>query len=253
MFYSRIKRGRKLRNRRRKERIRYDQALEALEIYHNDELKISTVIDNGFFPEKSISHTCQVPSCSQRIRYEYVMENKKNGDILVVGSTCVWELLDMNSEQIKDFNRIERSIKDYHKMLEWSKENPDVVEKLERLKMKDIGFFRPFWEEIEYAPLDAEDTDYIRELDVDKVIYVESNIAIKAKTRVFKNRERAQRILPSNYNTLLGYLKELTSSYPNNKFYNDLSSWVSSGKTLSSGQLSCIDNDYKKKIASQAV
>ncbi len=256
MFYSRIKRGRKLTNKRRVKRIRYDQALEALKVYQNNELRILTVIDNNIFPEKSVSHVCQIPSCSQRIRYEYVMENKNNNEKLIVGSTCVWELLGLSQEEIKSFTKVENSIKDYHRKIKWERENPDVCDKIVKLKENKVNFFRPFWEEIGYAPLDDEDTNYIRGLDVDDVIYKESQKLLAVQIAVESNRNRIinkSAPTPDNYDDAINGLKQLSIAFPSNSFYASLLSWVENGRVLSKAQIACIEKDIINKLKTQLV
>ncbi len=156
--------------RKKVQRIHYDQALEALKAYQSEDLCVSNVTDNITFPDESISNVCQVPGCGQKIRYEYVIENKENYDKIIVGSTCVGEVLGLGEEETKDFPKIENAIKDYHRKIRWERMYPDVVEKLNALKENDIRFFRPFWEEIVYAPLDEEDTEYIKNLNVGKIV-----------------------------------------------------------------------------------
>ncbi len=183
MFYSKIKKGKKMVSKRKKtQRIHYEQALEILKTYQSEDLCVADVTDNITFPDDSISGVCQVPGCGQKIRYEYVIENKENRDKLIVGSTCVGEVLGLDEEATKDFPKIEKSIKDYHRKVRWERDNPDIVKKLADLKDNDIRFFRPFWEEVDYAPLDDEDTNYIKNLDVDIIIRTKQEGEMNPKT-----------------------------------------------------------------------
>ena len=84
------------RKKEKKRKMKYVDALRALKAYQNSKLKLVRVIDNGLNPNKSISHKCQVPGCGMNIRYEYVLQSKETTEIMIAGSTCVWELLEMS-------------------------------------------------------------------------------------------------------------------------------------------------------------
>jgi hypothetical protein len=150
----------------RSKRIKYAEALIALKAYQNSELKLTKMIDNVFTPSKSISPKCQLEGCGMNIRYEYILQSKVTDEIIIAGSTCVWVMLGLSEEQIKDFRKVESSIKDFHDMLSWRKDNMDVWEKLKELRKANISKFKPFWEEVEFCRLHPEDERYIRGIDV---------------------------------------------------------------------------------------
>jgi hypothetical protein len=155
------------RRKMKKRLFKYVEALTALKAYGNSEMKVKEIIDNVMFPNRSRSHHCQVPHCGMAIRYEYVMVNKTSGDEIVVGSTCVWEMLGLSKEQIKEFGKFESTVKEFHKMLAWKKDNQDVYAKVKDLEGRNVKPFEPFWNEVKYTSLGDWDTEYIRNLDVD--------------------------------------------------------------------------------------
>ncbi len=260
MFATRIRRGYRLKS-RKKDRIRYEDALEALKTYENGELRIRTVIDNHYF--KGFASNCQVPGCNQHIRYEYVMENKESGDKLIAGSTCVWILLGLSEEQIKTFKRVEKGIKNYHKVLEWERENYDVKKALDELKSNRVVFFKPFWEEIEFEPLDEEDTEYIRNIIPRlRELIVKSRISVgTAKSSVYANSEKKVQlpeqvpvvkiikpvpVKSADYDDVVRYLEKLAVKFPSNRFYSSLLEWIDGGKVLTPAQLNCVRRDAVK-------
>lgn len=231
------------RRRSKRHRIKYIEALRALKAYQNSELRLLKVIDNVLAPNKSLSDRCQVPHCNQPIRWEYVMENKKTFEQLVAGSTCVWELLNLSKKDIKEFERIELAIKDFHKMIFWKKDNMDVFKKIMELKNRKVMSFAPFWEELEYAPLDDEDTQYIRRLDVDEA-EKKYHEALK-KTAQRAAQQRGGHKPPSDYDKVLKALDYLISQDPRNKFFDSLKK-QSEKRVLSPKQISCIKRSMNR-------
>lgn len=222
-------------------RIKYEDAIKGLEGYQNSELKISKVIDNKLFPNESISCRCQIPGCNKHIRYEYVLENKLSHAIIVAGSTCVWPTLGLSEIEKKDFLSYERAVKEYHDMLEWSKDNKDVVDKLKLMESERLNQFRPFWEEIRYCRLMDEDAEYIRSIDVDRIISRRDEE--KRKKEEYRRMTEQQRIAADEaYSKVVSALETLARTYPNNNFYKSLSRQVSCGRKLSDRQIFCIKN-----------
>ena len=129
-------------------------------------------MDNKSQSFLSTSGHCQVPHCGQKIRYEYHVKNLKNQDapILVVGSTCIGELFGLSDAELKMFNQAEKSFRAISDMIAWRTENIDVCDKLADLKKDNVVVFRPFWEEIEYQALDEEDTEFIRNVNVQDMV-----------------------------------------------------------------------------------
>lgn len=233
-----------LRRKRRKKRLmKYKEALQALKAYQNSKLRLIRVIDNQLNPNKSISSKCQVPHCGKSIRYEYLLENKETGEKIVAGSTCVWELLNLSEQKIKDFRKIEKTIKNFHKVIEWRRKNEDVYNKLMKLKKNNVTKFREFWEEIEYCPLCDFDTEYIRNLDIDKEIE-KHNKKLKGKN-FKKNIPNISGEDDDNYEKVINSLNELLKEYPNNKFYKSLKE-QSLEKVLTKKQIWCIKKGMNK-------
>jgi hypothetical protein len=165
-----ILRKRRALRRRASRRIKYAEALQLLKAYENNNLKIKTLIDNKLQPNKSISNKCTLDGCGHPIRYEYVLVTIDTGIEKVVGSTCVAVMLDLSKEQIKEFSKIETTMKDFHDMLLWRKTNMDVWEKLQEIKKLNLEWFKPFWEEVDFSRLHPEDEDFIRSLSIDEAI-----------------------------------------------------------------------------------
>jgi hypothetical protein len=154
-------------------RIRYDEALKKLQSFQNNDVKLTKVIDNVLYPNKSVAKGhCQLPGCNMAIRWEYLLENKDpdRGEGIWVGSTCVWVMLNLSADDIKKFEKYENSVKEFHEMIQWKNDNPDVWDRLMRLKEEGVEYYRPFWEEVAYCKLHIEDEEYIRTFDIDKEI-----------------------------------------------------------------------------------
>lgn len=219
-----------------KGKIKYEDAIKGLKGYENSELKIVEVIDNVLFPHRSISCNCQIPGCNHKIRYEYVLENKVSKDRIVAGSTCVWPTLGLSELEKKDFQKFEKVVKEYHDMLTWKSENPDVWDKLMKLKDADMTYYRPFWREIETCRLTEEDTEYIRGLDVDKLIKRrDEKRAIEEENRRLNAEQRKAR--EAEYAKVVEGLDTLLNAYPDNNFYKSLKTTVTAGYKLSPSQV----------------
>lgn len=229
-------------NRRKfkKRLMKYVDALKALKAYGNGELELIRVIDNTLNPGKSISHNCQVEGCNQRIRYEYVLRTKIDGSEIIAGSTCVWDLLGLSEHEIKDFGEIEKTIKDFHKMIMWKRENEDVYKRVKRLEMFDVKGFEVFWKEIQYSPLNEVDTEFIRGLDMDDEIQrwekevervrLEEERKNKQKELFtqnyhLENDKNISDVEDDEYNKIMSRLDELFSIYGENqlKYYKNKS------------------------------
>lgn len=235
-----------------KGRIKYEDAIKGLEGYENSELRIADVIDNVLFPHKSVSCKCQIPGCNHRIRYEYVLENKESHERFVAGSTCVWPTLGLSELQKKEFLTFENVVKEYHDMIQWRKENPDIIEKLEKAKQAKLNQFRPFWEEIDHCRLMEEDEEYIRSTDIDKIIRAkEENDRKRDEYRRMTEEQRRRN--DEEYQKVLDGLNSLVEFYPDNDFYKSLQSTVSHGFRLSANQvryvkIGCNKRWYEKNI-----
>ena len=230
------------RKRKKKRYMRYVEALQSMRAYQNNELKLEMVLDLNRHPGMSIGGgRCQISSCNQWIRWEYHLKSKITGDIIAVGSTCVWTLLEMSKEQIKEFNKIEGVIKDFHKMMEWRRGNMDVWDKIRQAKNRGIMSLEPFWEEVKYAMLDDEDTDYIRSLDLNKEedrwrVEKENKERIERAKAYKKNTKKEP---PEGYEKVLKALGALTDKYPKEGFYKSLKEAANRG-TLSDKQIASI-------------
>jgi hypothetical protein len=240
-----------------KNRIKYEDAINGLKGYENSELKIADVIDNVRFPHKSISCNCQIPGCNHKIRYEYVLEDKKTKEQLVAGSTCVWPTLGLSELQKKDFLKFEKAVKEYHDMLAWKDENPDVVEKLALLEKEGFTYYRPFWNEIQHCRLTDMDTDYIRNTDVNKMIQQREERKQREEA-IRKEREERERQYRESYNKVLKGLESLTQAYPENAFYSSLARRVDLGVRLSDSQqryikIGCNKLWYETNVKGKAI
>lgn len=225
--------------------IKYEDAIKGLESYENGELKIVDVIDNVLFPARSVSNHCQVPGCNHPIRYEYVLENKVTKERFVAGSTCVWPTLGMSELQKKEFLTYEGVVKEYHAMLWWRNANPDVVEKIEKAQRANLNQFRPFWQEIDHSPLLDEDTEYIRNTDMDAIIAAKEEREKKAREwREMSQAQREQR--NAEYQKVLTALDGLIKADPKNEFYASLK-WSSERGRLTDKQIRCIKVDCNKR------
>lgn len=226
--------------------IKYEDAIKGLESYESGELKIVDMIDNVLYPHKSVSDHCQIPGCNHPIRYEYVLENKLTHERIVAGSTCVWPTLGLSEIQKKEFITYETVVKEYHAMLEWRNNNPDVVEKIEKAKQANLYRFKPFWQEIDHAALLDEDTEYIRNTDIDKIVAAKEEADRKANEwRMMSEAEREKR--RQEYQRVVDALKGLYDSNPNNEFYASLQAQVCRGRRLSDKQVRCIKVACNKK------
>jgi len=249
---SQLRNNRRLNRRLKNSRIRYEDAFNALTAYQNSELKIDNVIDNKLTPSKSIANHCQLVGCGMKIRYEYVMKNKIDGTIKVVGSTCVWVLLEMSKEQIKEFVKIENSIKDYHDMIIWRNDNMDVWNKLEELKAADASYYKAFWEEVEFCRLHPEDEEYIRNVDVAYAIKrdqdykaarfgrrtaVQNNLPETFKDVTTKNCESITGETDEGYKKVVETLKTLIEKNPKNDILKSMKLQEQNGKVLTLNQI----------------
>jgi hypothetical protein len=157
---------------------------------------------------------------------------------MVAGSTCVWPTLGLSEIQKKEFLTYEKVVKEYHDMLQWRQENPDVVAKLFRMKSEKLNQFRPFWEEAEHCRLMDEDTEYIRSTDVDKIIKARDERE-RQKAEYRRMTEEQRRKSNEEYQKVLEGLETLRNKYPENHFYASLSATAKNYR-LSKGQIRCI-------------
>lgn len=226
------------RKRRKKRHLRYAEALKAMKAYQNNQLKLEHVVDRKLTPGRSKGDgRCALSSCRQWIRWEYHMRSKVTNELLVVGSTCVWTLLELSKEKIKSFEKIERTIKDFHRMLEWRKDNLDVWQKIREAQKRRIMTLEAFWEEIKYEALDQEDTDYIRNLDLDaeeKKWLKKKDDAEKAKQVAVQNE-----LPPDGYDKVIAALDRLVAKFPDNDFYKSLKEY-SGRKILTPKQITSV-------------
>lgn len=234
-----------------KNRIRYEDAISTLKGMNGTDFEIESVIDNDWEPNKSISHHCQIPGCGQCIRYEYVLKDKRDEKKkLVVGSTCVWPTLGLGELGKKEFQTLDKAVREHGLMVSWRAENQDVVEKLNRLKSENLTYFRAFWEEIEYSRLMDEDAEFIRSVDVDKEIQKRDEAIRRKKERQERRRNMYRSysspstapISDAEYEKVLRCLKVLASENPRNRFYANLLS-TSEKFHLTANQIFCIKKD----------
>lgn len=193
-----------------KKHMKYVDALNKLRSYQKGNLSLVDVIDNGWTPSRSVSDKCQVEGCGKKIRYEYILKNTENDSRIVAGSTCVWVLLDMSKEEIKDFNKIERTIKDYHKSLKWRLDNPDVWDKVVELRNRNLKEFEPFWVEVERIDLVEEDTEFLRNLDMSVV----EHMVLSGNSR----GGTVSSLTTDEYKKVIGYLNDLVVKYPDRTY-----------------------------------
>ena len=229
-----------------KNRIKYTDAVKGITKYESADYTLDGVIDNKLEPNHSISCNCQIPGCNMRIRYEYVLKDKKSGNKVVAGSTCVWPTLGMSELEKKEFLSYDKAIKEHSDLLEWEKANPDVVAKLDRLKGLSLHQYRPYWEEIEYSRLMDEDTEYIRNLDVDEIVRrLEEAKRVKEERRrkeeeYRKASDEEKKRLDDEYNRVLQGLDSLIENNPDSAFYKSLKSQVRYGRKLTEKQCDCV-------------
>ena len=151
-------------------RVKFRNTLRDLSIYGNDELELVEVVDNEANPELSLSNRCLVQGCNKRIRFEYHVYEKNTDNLIVCGSNCCCTLLGLSKLQQKSFKSIEAALKEKKELEDYKKNNPDIVEKLEKLNEYDLPFYKPFCEEIKVSALTGEDTEFIRSLNMRLVI-----------------------------------------------------------------------------------
>ena len=244
------------RKRKKKRYMRYTEALQAMKAYQNNELKLEQVLDLNKTSHMGRSvggGRCQISGCNQWIRWEYHLKSKITGDVIAVGSTCVWTMLELSKEQIKEFEKTERVIKDFHKMLEWRAGNMDVWKKIKEAKNRKIMSLELFWEEVEYAALDVEDTDYIRNLDLEKeekrwIAEKEKKERMKAD----KSYVRGKGEPPDGYDKVLKALEALIKKNPGEGFYKSLKEASDRG-TLSDKQIISIKIATNKMYFNEVV
>jgi predicted CopG family antitoxin len=227
--------------RRTSKRIKYTEALKSLKAYQNSKLVIEDVIDNVRHPKKSISKKCQLEGCGSVIRWEYLLRSKETNDTIVAGSTCVWVMLGLSEEEIKVFQKMEYSIKAFHDMLAWKSENEDVYDKLMKLKENNVWFYRPFWEEVDYCRLHPEDTDYIRNIDVDYEIqkHLKKLEKRSSVSKVIDKVKQASQIenKDPNYNLIVNKLKLLANKYLSDTLLQSMVLQVNTGRDLTDNQI----------------
>jgi hypothetical protein len=220
-------------------RIKYSDALQRLKAFQNNKLIIVGMVDNNLSPTKSISNKCQVDSCNRRIRYEYKLMNKDTKELIIVGSTCVGHMLDLSVGEVKNFNKLDKSIKDFHAMILWRKDNKDVYDKLITLEKHNIKWFTPFWEEIKYCPLHPDDTAYIRGIDLDKE-FKRNKVILGNKATVVVtsscSKVKTTAVIDEHYGRVLSYLDELFSKYPKDSMLLSFKTQIDSGKVLTENQ-----------------
>ena len=194
-----------------KNRIKYEDAIKSLEAYQNSSLKIGKVLDNTRQKTHNNCH-CGIPGCGQRIRYEYLLvpKNDENGPELVAGSTCVWPTLGLSEVQRKDFLKADTIIRDHYALLDWKDNNPEVLERLEKLRENNVVQYKAFWEEIEFAPLLDEDKEYILKLD------------IQGEIAKVKYQEYLNNVSREEYDKAVSYVPELRDYYKDNFFAQNL-------------------------------
>ena len=217
-------------------RIKYEDALKKMKSYESAELRIVDVIDNHFEPSRSISHHCQIESCGQAIRYEYVLENKVTGQRIVAGSTCVWPLLGFSEIQKKEFLTMEEVIRERHLVVEWRQSHREVLERLQVMRANQFWQFRPFWEEVEYTRLTDDDTNYILSVDLERLVNEKREKERKQEERRAAE-EKARLEAEEAEQKLLKGLDKLVVTYPQNTFYASLKRQVDSGHKLSENQI----------------
>lgn len=239
----------------RSHRIKYSDALQKLKAFQNNKLIMIGMVDNNLSPNKSISNRCQVDTCKKRIRYEYKLMHKDTKDLIIVGSTCVGHMLDLSVSDVKDFTKVDKSIKDFHAMLKWKNDNKDVYDKTKTLEKLDIKWFTPFWEEIKYCPLHPDDTVYIQGIDMDKEID-RNNLRGKSKVVTVTSSVKTinnTAVVNEHYGRILSYLEELFIKYPKDSALASMRIQVNVGKVLTDNQqytIKCLVNQdyFKTKI-----
>lgn len=151
-------------------RVHFLQALENLDRFNTDSLKLVEVIDNVSKPERSLSDRCQIPGCGKKIRYEAHVLNADTGEYITCGSNCCCTLLGLSKIQARNFMKIEEALKEKAELEQWKKDNPETVKKLDLLSKYDLPFFQPFINEVSHSALTPEDTSFIDEVNSKLVI-----------------------------------------------------------------------------------
>lgn len=237
-----------------KNRIKYEDAIKSLKGYENADMAIDEVIDNCWKPEKSMSHHCQIPGCGQRIRYEYVLKDKRSEKKLIVGSTCVWHTLGFSELDKKQFDSLDKAVREHGLLVTWKAENPDIVDKLNQMRAENLTYFRAFWEEIEYCRLTDEDTEFIRNVDI-KAEIDKRNKAEERRKKRMEYRRQLHSIPVSaysfdseddGYKRVISSLETLASENPGNHFYYSLL-MQSKKRRLSDNQIFYIKRDANKR------
>ena len=153
-----------------KYRVHFLQALENLDRFNTDSLKLVEVIDNVSNPERRLSDRCQIPGCGKKIRYEAHVLNADTGEYITCGSNCCCTLLGLSKIQARNFMKIEEALKEKAELEQWKKDNPETVKKLDLLSKYDLPFFQPFINEVSHSALTPEDTSFIDEVNTKLVI-----------------------------------------------------------------------------------
>lgn len=150
--------------------VKYDDALKLLSECKNSRLSIINAVDNAREPAKSMSHKCQISSCGKRIRYEYWVKDSKSNKTISVGMNCACALLGLSKIQANKLKTVDQLLRDKAELEEWKTSNKDVYDKLQLIEKLNLDHFKPFCNEIKYAALNKEDTDYIRKVNYKLVL-----------------------------------------------------------------------------------
>lgn len=221
--------------------MKYEEALERLKKYSNEEFEVKRVVDNVWHPQESVSDHCQLDGCGRKIRYEYHVANKKTGKEIIVGSTCVCILMGFSELERKEFLSIDGVIRERAELKDWVRDNTDVVEALRWLKSHEVWLYRPYWEEIEHTKLLDEDSEFIRNnIEKEKSFYEKR----MAKEKEIKAKEEAERKKQAG---VIEKLEALLVKEPMNWFYQSLKNQIGN-RVLSDKQVWCVERDYQKKI-----
>lgn len=214
-------------------RVKFRDTLKDLSVYSSDDLGLMEVVDNASDPDRSLSDVCMVRGCGKHIRYEYHLLDKRTDSIIVCGSSCCCTLLGLSKLQQKSFKNIEAALKEKKELEEWKKNNPDIVNKLDKLNSYGLPFYKPFISETAFSALTEEDSEFIRKvntklllsdlkhldilddlLDYDpKDIYksIRDHVLVKGKYLSGKQKE----FIEKEYETLLKKRNEVTIAISN--------------------------------------
>lgn len=131
-------------------------------ILENKEYKLIDVVDNRLETSNAVMSKCFF--CNGETKYEHHLLNKKTNKIISAGSNCACEALNIYDFQTKGkYNKLTAG---YLKQKQWKMLNPEINQKLERIKVTNHPYFKVFANAIKQYILSADDIQYINQINI---------------------------------------------------------------------------------------